>query len=164
MKDASRHSEEMEDLISAPPSWMLRWGVTTFFIVLLALAGLSFYIRYPDIARGTLVVVQSPGTGLSGELSIAQAEVIKIHQGQEVLVKLHRYPFEKFGVVHGFIDAVDELPDSRGYFIAHVVFRAPSPQGIIIRERLTADAEVILQERSLMDRFLNSIHQNMAGD
>jgi len=159
-RNDSRHSEEIQDLISAPPSWMLKWGVTVFLVVLILLGGLSFYIRYPDIVRGA-VVVRASHAGFIGELSIGQGEVVKVHAGQKVLVKLHRFPSDNFGVVQGVVETVSESPDDKGYFIATIIFNT-IPQGIILKERLTGDGEVILRDRSLMDRFLESIQESIA--
>jgi len=45
-----RHSDEMQDIIAVPPSWILRWGVTLFIGVLVLIVALSAIIKYPDEA------------------------------------------------------------------------------------------------------------------
>jgi multidrug efflux pump subunit AcrA (membrane-fusion protein) len=51
-----RHSEDVQDIITKTPSWILRWGITLFFVVLLLIAALSALIRYPDIVKAQLKI------------------------------------------------------------------------------------------------------------
>lgn len=56
-----RHTDEMQDIITAVPSWLLRWGITLFFAVLVLIIGLSALIKYPDIVK-TRLKIQSPNS------------------------------------------------------------------------------------------------------
>lgn len=51
-----QHTEEMQDIITAPPRWLLRWGITLFFSTLLLILGMSALIRYPDIVKTQLKI------------------------------------------------------------------------------------------------------------
>ena len=51
-----RHTDDMQDIITKVPSWILRWGVTFFFIVIILIIGLSALIRYPDIVPANLKI------------------------------------------------------------------------------------------------------------
>ena len=55
-------SEGLRDFISYRPGVLVRWGIPLFFLVLLVLAGVSYFIRYPDIiqARARIVSVNPP--------------------------------------------------------------------------------------------------------
>lgn len=50
------HTDDMQDIITAVPSWILRWGITLFFCLLLLMIGLSAFIRYPDVVNATLKI------------------------------------------------------------------------------------------------------------
>lgn len=52
-----RHTDDMQDIITAVPSWILRWGITVFFMVLVLIFSLSALIRYPDIVNASLKIV-----------------------------------------------------------------------------------------------------------
>lgn len=52
----ARHTEEIQDIITAPPGWLLRWGISLFFSVLVLIAGLSAIIKYPDIVKTQLQI------------------------------------------------------------------------------------------------------------
>jgi multidrug efflux pump subunit AcrA (membrane-fusion protein) len=66
-----RHTEDMQDIIGTPPSWLIRWGITVFFAVLVLIAVLSELITYPDLVKTQLkinsfdlphpVVLKAPG-------------------------------------------------------------------------------------------------------
>lgn len=51
-----RHSDEVQDIITAVPSWIVRWGISLFFSVLLLIIGLSALVKYPDIVNAQLTV------------------------------------------------------------------------------------------------------------
>lgn len=50
------HTEEMHDIITSPPAWLLRWGITIFFAMLVLLVSLSAFIRYPDTIKTQLKI------------------------------------------------------------------------------------------------------------
>lgn len=56
-----RHTDDMQDIITAVPSWLLRWGITLFFAILVLIIGLAALIRYPDIVK-TRLKIQSPNS------------------------------------------------------------------------------------------------------
>ncbi len=67
-------SEEIREFISDVPSWIVRWGTTVFFGVLLVLLASSWIIRYPEVVRGSfkLTSVNAPKpirTRTDGKLS-----------------------------------------------------------------------------------------------
>jgi len=50
------HSEEVNEIITAVPSWILRRGITVVFLVLISIVLMSAFIRYPDIIKTSLKV------------------------------------------------------------------------------------------------------------
>jgi multidrug efflux pump subunit AcrA (membrane-fusion protein) len=52
----SRHSDEMQDIITAVPPWILRWGITLFFGILVLIITLAALVRYPDIVSAKLTI------------------------------------------------------------------------------------------------------------
>ena len=47
-------SEEVQEIIGYVPHWLVRWGITAFFFVLLILVAASWLIRYPDVIKTSL--------------------------------------------------------------------------------------------------------------
>lgn len=50
------NSEEVQEIITAVPSWILRRGIILIFGILLAIVGISAFIQYPDVVKTTLKV------------------------------------------------------------------------------------------------------------
>lgn len=43
------HSEDLQEIISKPPSWLLKRGITFIVLTIFMLFGLTFFIRYPEV-------------------------------------------------------------------------------------------------------------------
>lgn len=82
-----QHSEEVNEIITAVPSWILRRGITLIFLVLLLILTLSAFIRYPDVVKTTLRVnsLNSPKSVIAHQ----QGKLVKIlvKDGQQVSIK-----------------------------------------------------------------------------
>lgn len=59
LEDLQKHTEEMQDIISAPPAWLVRWGIVLFFAIMVLIISLSVFIRYPEIVKAPLKVNSS---------------------------------------------------------------------------------------------------------
>jgi multidrug efflux pump subunit AcrA (membrane-fusion protein) len=55
-EESLQNSEEVNEIITAVPSWILRRGIALIFLILLMVIGLSAFIRYPDIVKTSLKV------------------------------------------------------------------------------------------------------------
>lgn len=55
-------STEVSELISNKPGFLIRWGITIFFMVLLLIVAATFFIHYPDVvqARAKLTSINAP--------------------------------------------------------------------------------------------------------
>jgi len=51
-----RNTEEITDIIYAVPSWILRWGIATIFLIMLSIIWLSAWIEYPDVVTSSLII------------------------------------------------------------------------------------------------------------
>jgi HlyD family secretion protein len=86
--ETARHTEDMQDIITAVPAWLLRYGISMFFGVLVLIIGLSAFIRYPDIVKAQLKVdspnspkpVVSKISGKLVKLLVAENEIVKTGQ------------------------------------------------------------------------------------
>ncbi|KQC00600.1 HlyD family secretion protein [Pedobacter sp. Hv1] len=69
-------SEEVNEIITAVPSWILRRGITLILLVLLTIILMSAFIRYPDVVKTSMKVnsLNSP----KGVISHQSGKLIKI--------------------------------------------------------------------------------------
>ena len=54
--DLKIYSEEVRDVLSAPPKSIFKWGNTILLVFILLLMFLSWFIKYPDIIRAEVVI------------------------------------------------------------------------------------------------------------
>ena len=41
-------SESVQDILTKPPHWIIRWGNTVVFIILAMILLMSYFIKYPE--------------------------------------------------------------------------------------------------------------------
>ncbi|MGV8815865.1 MAG: HlyD family secretion protein [Gelidibacter sp.] len=66
-------SEEVQEILSNPPAWIVRWGITLIFMFTIIILILAFIIKYPDfVTAKVLVTTEQPTerviTRYSGQL------------------------------------------------------------------------------------------------
>ena len=49
IREIEIHAEEVNDILSRPPAWILRWGISLFFAIIAVLFVGSIFFRYPDV-------------------------------------------------------------------------------------------------------------------
>jgi len=95
-----------------------------------------------------------------GEMVIPQDNMGKIKEGQQVLIKLKAYPFEEYGMIRGKITYITEVPYKGSFFMAKVDFNIKKSHDlkkpILLRQGLTADAEIITQDETFLQRLSGS--------
>lgn len=78
------YSDEVNEIITAVPPWILRMGITLIFSILILIITLSAFIRYPDVVKTTLKVnsLNSPKPIIAHQ----QGKLVKIlvKDGQDV--------------------------------------------------------------------------------
>ena len=55
-KEIEIRSDEVQEILSAIPNWMIRWGITLVFGLILMLVFISWFIKYPDVIQGQVVL------------------------------------------------------------------------------------------------------------
>jgi HlyD family secretion protein len=81
-------SSEVQEFISHKPNFIIRWGITIFFLVLLSLAAVCWFIQYPDlvISKAKLNSINAPKeiiTHTDGKLiKVLVKENDTVHAGQ----------------------------------------------------------------------------------
>ena len=85
-------SESVQDILSQPPHWMIRWGNTIIFIILLLILVMSYIIKYPEFVPASVIITsQNPPEKLEARTnSKIEKILIKDHQkvktGQVMMV------------------------------------------------------------------------------
>ncbi|MFM8913314.1 MAG: HlyD family secretion protein [Flammeovirgaceae bacterium] len=87
-KEIELRSEEVQDIITQMPGWLLRWGITLIFVLFIGLLAISWFIKYPDVIKATVVVTTNP----------APINLVSRTSGKILLLKKQNEHIEK-GVV-----------------------------------------------------------------
>jgi len=58
-RDINIRSDEVQEIMSRPPSWMIRWGISLIFTLILLCIFLSWFIKYPDVISGSATLTTS---------------------------------------------------------------------------------------------------------
>lgn len=54
-------SESVQDILTQPPHWMIRWGNTMFLIILIMIVLMSYMVKYPEFVPAPIIVTsQNP--------------------------------------------------------------------------------------------------------
>ncbi|PVV54769.1 HlyD family secretion protein [Chryseobacterium sp. HMWF035] len=77
-------SESVQDILTQPPHWMIRWGNTIIFLILVLILMMSYVIKYPEFVPAPIVVTsQNPPEKLQATIN-SKIEKIFIKNHQEV--------------------------------------------------------------------------------
>lgn len=54
--DFELRSEEVQDILTKVPNWMIRWGTFLIFGIIILLLFISWFIRYPDVVTSEIII------------------------------------------------------------------------------------------------------------
>jgi multidrug efflux pump subunit AcrA (membrane-fusion protein) len=77
-------SEEMQELLARPPQWLLRWGITMVFLILLLVATGTWVIHYPDLVRASFKLQASNAPKAVVTRTDGQIVRLLVQDGQQV--------------------------------------------------------------------------------
>ena len=91
--DIELRSEEVQEVLGAVPAWILRWGITTLFVVVVVLLVGSWFFKYPDTIAATMTLTsETPPAGIVAktngrikELYVADKQHVKENEYLAVL-------------------------------------------------------------------------------
>lgn len=55
-KNIELRSDEVQEIMNDIPSWILRWGITILFIIIVIVATGTWFIKYPDVIQAEVVI------------------------------------------------------------------------------------------------------------
>jgi HlyD family type I secretion membrane fusion protein len=83
-KEIEIRSDEVQEILSLTPNWMIRWGITSIFFLILILIGISYFVKYPDVIKGSiLVTTEVPPVKLVSKTN-GQLTQILVKNGEKV--------------------------------------------------------------------------------
>lgn len=55
-KEIELRSEEVQEILTAMPHWLIRWGTVMIFVSILLMSVFSYFIKYPDIIPAEITI------------------------------------------------------------------------------------------------------------
>lgn len=102
-EDIKLRSDDVQEILSKVPSWMVRWGTTLIFALIALVFILAYVIKYPDTISGKVkitaihppVIITAPNGGIIEELLLEDGA--KVEKGSAIAVL--KNPVERSAMV-----------------------------------------------------------------
>ncbi|HEY4194199.1 MAG TPA: hypothetical protein VGM63_01590 [Mucilaginibacter sp.] len=147
-----RHSDEMQDIISAIPSKLIRWGMFLFFCVFVMMIGLAAFIRFPGKVNTTIMINKK----LTAEMPVPQMAGAKIHAGQVVVINFKDNLHGGYKTFKGKITKVSDTLDNNGNFKALVFIEGEGNSGYF-KVGMHGYAHILTDNFSILQRIFKNI-------
>lgn len=121
--------------------------------------------QYVEPQERVLTLVQ-PDSPIRVTARLPQRDIGKVLPGQDVQLKLDGYDYYEFGAVMGRVEAISPVADEDVYRVeVDLVDGLTTPQGHTLgfRQGMTATAEVITSERSVLQRLVGRLWPRSGG-
>ena len=83
-KEIELRSEEVQEVMGQIPAWIVRWGITILFIVVLVLLVGSYFFRYPDVITTEMTLTSRHPVAEVVARSSGKINELYVFNGQEV--------------------------------------------------------------------------------
>ncbi|RLJ77400.1 HlyD family secretion protein [Pedobacter alluvionis] len=163
-EEQAKFLQALNQCINESDAWILQYILRAPVAGKLSFAGIVQ--QNQNIAANQEVFIVNPGnTNFFGEIQIPQYNMGKIRKGERTLVKLKSYPFEQYGMIRGRLTFISDVAYRDSVFIAKVSFeqfenKDPNRK-IVLKNGMLADAEIVTEESSLLQRFFRNITKMM---
>ncbi|WP_443937988.1 HlyD family efflux transporter periplasmic adaptor subunit [Pedobacter sp. MW01-1-1] len=162
--EQAKFIQALNQCLNESNAWILQYVLSAAISGKVSYAGIVQ--ENQNVLNGQEVFIVNPGnTDFFGELQIPQYNMGKIHVGERTLVKLQSYPYEQYGMIRGKLSYISDAAFRDSVFIAKVSFdefeNKEKGQKIVLKNGMLADAEIITEENSLLQRFFNNITKMM---
>ncbi|HEU0300590.1 MAG TPA: HlyD family efflux transporter periplasmic adaptor subunit, partial [Longimicrobium sp.] len=129
--------------------------------------------QYVPASEPVLAVVPSGGQ-LVGQMTLPHAGAGRVRPGQRVIIRFESYPAAEFGAVHGRVGAISLLANERkkgDHSEVVYLVEVALPEGLVtttgrrleFRQEMRATADIVTQERRLIERLFAQFRQAASG-
>lgn len=157
--EQAKFSQALNAIITETNKWLKNYVVISPIAGKLDYAGILQENQNVS-ANEELFIINPGNTNFFGEVQIPQYNMGKIKLGQRTLIKLRSYPFEEYGMIIGKISYLTDVAVKDSVFIGKIdlgkIEQKNRENPIVLKPGMVADAEIITQESSLLQRFLRN--------
>ena len=156
-------SEEVQEIMGHVPRWIVRWGITVFFLIFMSILAGSYFFKYPRVVSTPFVlttIIPHEETIIIARAYVPSSGLGKVAAGQEVNIKLSGFPYMEYGILKGKVNTISEVPEASGYVAEiELVKGMESAYGEKLRfiQHMDGTADIITEETRLVHRFINPL-------
>lgn len=118
MKNMDVRSEEVQEILGTPPNWLIRWGSTLTFAIVVALGWMGYLLKYPDIVEANIRVTSTdPPKRIIADNSLNISKVWiqnedTVYQGQVLITFNTKGNFDDILLLDKYLSEVRIINDS----------------------------------------------------
>lgn len=172
-KNLKYRSPEIQAIVGKVPIWVIRWGMSVIFIVLILILFLSWVIKYPETVL-VEVKIKREGSVLNDKITlkegkyyaealISEKDFVKIKEGQIVKIKLKGYSYYEYGLIKGIIIEKEDIPINSKYLIKinfEHALKTSFCKKVEYYEGMSGEAEIMVKDTRLFDMILKKFKRN----
>lgn len=156
-QSADRHSDEIDQIITKIPAWIVRWGIGIFGLILIMALSISAVIRYPDtIKLPVKIQTGNSPAGIFASTEISQDNFTKVKAGQQALIRLRVFA-NADAPIKGVIGYVAAEPNERGLFSVKIILDPGTQSALKLKNWMTGSVEIITQDVTVLQRLTKQL-------
>ncbi|MEJ5052796.1 HlyD family efflux transporter periplasmic adaptor subunit [Sphingobacterium sp. MYb382] len=153
LEEEKKFVQSLNSLISEAEEWKKRYVLSATVEGKLVYAGFWQENQYVKMGE-ELFYINPNKDDYYGEAFIPQYEISKIEVYQQVLIKVHSYPYQEYGYLKGKVSYISDIPIKDSVFFARIdVERTERDSLIRLKPGIHADAEIITADVSIFKRI-----------
>ncbi|MBQ4421163.1 MAG: hypothetical protein II878_06410 [Bacteroidales bacterium] len=149
-------SAPVQEILSKPPKWIIRYGISIIFFVIAVVFAGSYFIKYPEIIKGRIDFIDRH----KAKITIPVANSGKIQAGQTINIKLDNYPYMEYGMIKLKIDTLKLVKQKNGYcFILNMPDKLTTTYKTTLPyiPKMQGSAEIITKDQRLINKFIKKL-------
>lgn len=159
--DLNLRSDEINDILSRVPLWLVRWGTTIIFGFLISVICLFSVLKLPSKINGSIKIVENEPISNHikfGSMEVDQKNIQSIKVGQPVILHLNSFPYLKYGAIKGVIYSIGDSVNNNGAFSLNIkIFKERNPSVFnCIKRNMSGTAGIVIGEKSIIKELILS--------
>jgi len=148
------HSNEVIDIITAVPPWILRWGILLILCTLGSIIVFGSFIKYPVIIKASITIDKKN----TARFKTSQSNFTKLKLGSRAIIELESYPSNEYGTLQGKLTTISDSLYHDSLIVGEISLDKPTMEKFMkkakIKKGMFGSADVIAEESTLLKRLL----------
>jgi multidrug efflux pump subunit AcrA (membrane-fusion protein) len=105
-------SEAVNEIMNNPPNWLVRWGISFVFLLLISILAISHFVSYPDRVNGRFIIqandkpkiVRNEMPGYLEVLMVKEGDIVSL--GQSIGLVHNESKYEEVIMLENYLEKV----------------------------------------------------------